>query len=159
MKTSKWLALTLAVTILAGGSFILHAAPRKAVATEKPGRGASLQRAREKLDLTDEQVTRIKAVLKADKENLTSLISRMREARGSLRETIRKPDANETSVRAAAAKVAEVEADLAVERLKLYGKISPILTAEQHEKLHQLAAQAGDFLDGIMNRLGNKLAE
>ncbi|HLP77829.1 MAG TPA: Spy/CpxP family protein refolding chaperone, partial [Candidatus Paceibacterota bacterium] len=115
-----------------------------------------LQRAREKLDLTDEQAAQIKAVLKEDKETLRGLLSRMHEARSGLREAIHAEGATPDSVRAASAKVAAVESDLAVERLKLFGKISPILTAEQREKLQQAGAQLDAMVENAINHLGRK---
>lgn len=134
----------------------------KAHAAEKPTsqrafRGQFLQRAKEKLGLTDEQVTKIRSELKAEKDALSDLISRLHEARVGLLETIQATDATETSVRAASAKVAVVEADLAVERLKLYGRISPILTPEQREKIIEFQTRLDDFLDNRLNHLGEQL--
>jgi Spy/CpxP family protein refolding chaperone len=75
-----------------------------------------------------------------------------------LRDAIQSSGATEASVRAAAAKVATVEADLAVERLKLYGRISPILTADQREQVKQFQSKIDDFLDGAINRLSERLS-
>ena len=145
----------MAAGLLAAGGLITI----KANAAEKPAlnrgsRGQFLERAKEKLGLTDEQVTKIKAELKGEKGTLTELLSRLHEARANLREVIQATDATETSVRAASAKVAAVEADLAVERLKLYGRISPILTAEQREKVVEFQSRLDEFLDNRINRLG-----
>ncbi len=159
MKTSKWIALTAAATIFGGGLFVLGAAPAKTSAGEGHGRGHLLQHAREQLNLTDEQVSQVKAVLKGDKENITSLLTRMHEARNGMRAAIRAAAANESSVRAAAAKVAVVEADLAVERMKLYGKISPILTPEQRDKLQQFETQIDNLVEKASGRLGSKRGE
>jgi Spy/CpxP family protein refolding chaperone len=161
MKTTKWLFLTVAAAILAGGwLFTLHAAPLKQrQAADGPTRGHLLQRAKEKLNLTDDQISQIKEVLKAEKEDITGLLTRLHDARSDMRQAIHASDANESSVRAASAKVAAVEADLAVERFQLYGKIAPILTTEQRDKLQQMAAQVDDFVDGAINRLGQKLSE
>lgn len=159
MKTSKSLAPFLAALITLGGILAVHAASPKTTAAERPAHGRLLARAKEKLGLTDEQVSQIRAILKEDKQNLMNLFSRMHEARTGLRDAIHSADANESSVRAASAKVANVEADLAVERLKLFGKISPILTADQRAKLQELQAQLDDFVEGLINRMGNKVAE
>jgi Spy/CpxP family protein refolding chaperone len=159
MKTSRWIALTVAAAVLAGGWFTLSAAPLKRQAADGPARGRMLERAKEKLGLTDDQITQIKSVIKDDKENISSIVKRIHDARSDMRQAIRASDANESTVRAAAAKVAAVEADLAVERLKLCGKIAPILTTEQREKLQQMAAQVDDFVDQAINRFGQKLSE
>jgi Spy/CpxP family protein refolding chaperone len=159
MKTSNWLVITVAATVAAGGLFALTS--RAANPVSPPGRlhGHLLERAKEKLGLSDTQVAQIKGVFKADKDNLTGLLTRWHEARAGLRSAIQAADATETSVRAASAKVAAVEADLAVERLALFGKISPILTGEQREKLGELQARVDDFVDGLIHRLGERLAE
>jgi Spy/CpxP family protein refolding chaperone len=108
---------------------------------------------------SDEQVAKLKAELTGEKDTLRSLIFALHTARIALREAIQAPDANETSVRAASAKVAVAEADLAVERLKLYSKIGPILTEEQREKVKVFQAKIDDFLDTAINRIGEHLAE
>ncbi len=52
-----------------------------------------------------------------------------------------------------------VEADLAVECAKLYGKISPILTADQLAKVNEFQQRADDFVDGAIAVIGKRLAE
>lgn len=159
MKVVKWFALTSAVALVCGGVIVSNASAAKAASGQGRMRGRFLERAKEKLGVTDEQATQIKAVLKGDKENITSLISRLHDARTGLRQAVQSSDATEASVRAASAKVATVESDLAVERLKLYGKISPILTADQREKLNAMQNQRGDFVNRIINRGGERLAK
>jgi Spy/CpxP family protein refolding chaperone len=65
-------------------------------------------------------------------------------------------DANEAAVRAASAKVASVEADWAVERMKLYGKIAPILTDQQRRKIAGFERRADNFAGGAIARLGER---
>jgi Spy/CpxP family protein refolding chaperone len=81
------------------------------------------------------------------------------DARTGLRDTIQTPNATEASVRAASAKVAAAESDLAVERLNLYCRISPILTAEQHQKLSDLESKMDEMVDAGIERIGERLAE
>jgi len=159
MKTSKWLVVTVAAALAAGGLFTLNSRAANHAASPGRARGHLLERAKEKLGLSDEQVAQIKGIFKADKDGLTSLMTRLHEARAGLRSAIQAADATEASVRAASTKVAAVEADLAVERLTLFGKISPILTAEQRGKLGELQARMDDFVDGLINRVGERLAE
>jgi Spy/CpxP family protein refolding chaperone len=159
MKTFKWFPLTLAAALVAGGLWTLEAQVADKTSATDAGRGRLLERVKQKLDLTDEQAAQIKAVLKADKDNLTTQLTRLHDARMALRSAIQAPDATEASVRAASAKVAAVEADLAVERLRLHGKISPILTDEQREKLSQLQTRADDFVDRLIDRVNERLSE
>ncbi|MGC3960239.1 MAG: Spy/CpxP family protein refolding chaperone [Verrucomicrobiota bacterium] len=156
MKT-KYLFITLAAALAVGG-FIYTA---KAV--ERPRlnrfRGGILQRAAEKLELTDSQKKQIKAELLAEKDTLKQLLGRLHEARTDLRDAIRASAATEVSVRVASAKVAAAQADLAVERLKLHGKIAPILTEEQKAKIAAFEARVDKFLTDALENLGSRLTE
>src|SRR5437667_3477042 len=126
MKTSKWLALTMAAAITAGVITVsrIHAATSSAGLFAQR-RAALRSRLIETLGLTEEQVAKIKAELRAEKATLTSLLKRLHDAHEQLRGTIRQDGVTEDAVRDAASKLAVVQADLAVERAKLHGKISP----------------------------------
>jgi Spy/CpxP family protein refolding chaperone len=153
MKTNH-LIMILAAAVTVGG-FIVYQA--KAFERGEAGRfrgGPILKRVAERLNLSDEQRAQIKAVLRNDQDALINLFTQLHAARKGLREAIHASDANESSVRAAAAKVAAVEADLAVERLKLHGKINPILTDEQRENAAEMEKHLDEFVDGIISRIG-----
>lgn len=122
-----------------------------------PAHGRILQRLAARLNLTDDQCTQIRAVQAGERDTLAPLIAVLHDARKNLRTAIRAGDANETSVRAASAKVAAAEADLAVERMKLYGKIAPILTDAQRKQLADLQQLADDFADNAIARIGSGL--
>jgi Spy/CpxP family protein refolding chaperone len=124
-----------------------------------PARGQILQRIAEKLNLTGNQKLQIKAILREDKDTLTTLLGQLHGARKNLRTAAQAGDANETSVHAASARLAGVEADFAVERMKLYGKIMPILTDEQRQKISEFTQRADDFADGVIARIGDGLAQ
>src|SRR5205823_6346482 len=120
----------------------------------RPMRGAILERVIKELDLKDDQLTKIKAELRAEKETLVPMLKNLHETRKALREAIHATDATEASVRDAAKKVADVESDLAVERLKLTGKIAPILTEEQIDKIKTFEQKADEFALGILKKIG-----
>ncbi len=149
----------MAATLSAGGLTVLKTHAGERALPERSFRGAFLERAKEKLGLTEDQVTAIKDTFKADKDTLANLLSKLHEARAGLRSAIQSSAASEASVREASAKVAAVEADLAVERLTLYGKISPVLTDAQREKVKEFQANIDDFVDGAIGRIGEKLAQ
>ena len=121
--------------------------------------GRLAERSKERLGLTDEQLRQIKVVLKAEQTNITALLSRMREGRTGLRDAIRSVDANESSVRAASAKVASVEADFAVEHLKIFKQINPILNDEQRAKFAAMQSKLDDFSQQAISRVGARLVE
>jgi Spy/CpxP family protein refolding chaperone len=158
MKNTKWLIITLAAAVTAGGLFVLKTQAAERAGLQRPSRGRLLERAKEELALSDDQVTKIKTELQTEKDSLKSLILKLHEARVTLRQTIQAADATETSVRAASAKAAAVEADLAVARLKLFGKINPILTPDQREKVKHFQSKVDDLIDGAINKIGERLA-
>jgi Spy/CpxP family protein refolding chaperone len=153
MKNIKLLTIITAAAIAACGF------AAKTFAADTPARGQILQRIAEKLNLTEDQKSQIKTILRDDKDALTTLLGQLHEARKNLRATIQAADTNEASVRAASAKVAGVEADFAVERMKLYGKIAPVLTDEQRQKISEFTQRADDFADGVIARIGDGLAQ
>ncbi len=147
--------MTTAAAILVGGLTIVLAQNRdNSAAGTRLGHGQILQRLAKKLNLTDDQKSQIRTVLKADKDTLTALLGQLQDARRNLREAIRASDANEAAVRAASARVAGVEADFAVERMKLYGKIAPILTDEQRRQISDLENRFDSQVGGAIARLG-----
>jgi Spy/CpxP family protein refolding chaperone len=152
MKRRNWYAIAVAVVLCAGG-FV----PIKAQAAEPGARTQLMEKVKEKLGLTDEQVAKLNEQLQGEKEVLKQLISKLHDSKLELRSAIHLSDASESSIRAACAKVAAVEADLAVERHKVFAKINPILTSEQREKAKEFMGKIDDFIDGAINRLGERL--
>jgi Spy/CpxP family protein refolding chaperone len=150
-----FIILTAAAALAASGfTYQTHAADTSGLQTEH---GRPFQRIAQMLNLTDSQQAQIRTILIDDRGTLVPLLSKMHNARKSLREAIRASDANEATVRAAAANVAAVEADLAVERMKLYGKIAPILTEAQLKELADLQQLGDDAVDNALARLGSGL--
>ncbi len=149
---SKFLTLAAVASIAAGGftSSNVLAADNAAA----PARERVLQRIAGKLNLTADQRTQIKAAFAGERNTLAPLLAALHGARENLRAAIRASDANETSVRAASAKVAAAEAGLAVERMRLYGKIAPILTEAQRRQLAGMRQRADDFVDNVIARIG-----
>ena len=92
---------------------------------------------RKQLNLTDDQVARIKTEFAAQKDAMKTQALKVRDARANLRDAIQS-GAPETQIRAAATNVGAAEGDLAMERAALFARIKPILTPEQLEKLNAL---------------------
>jgi len=156
MKTNKWLPLTLAVALNLGG---LTTAPSLAADTTAPGHGRFFQRIAQQLNLTDDQKAQIKTVLRSERDTLKPMLEQLHAARQNLRAAIQASDANEAAVRVASARVAAVEADLAVERMKIFGKIAPILTDEQRQQISEFQQRADDFADRAIARAGDGLGD
>lgn len=155
MKTKIFLTIATAAVLTLGGLTVakLNAAPDSG----RPfGRGQILQRVVSELQLTDEQIAKIKAELRSEKEAIVPLLQKLHETRKDLRETIQS-GGNETTVRAAHVKVAAVEADLTVVRARLHGKIAPILTDEQIAKAKAFEQKMDDFVIQVIKTIGERL--
>ncbi len=151
---NRFLIVTMAAAITASGFTVL---PSHAAETAPARRAAFAEKAKEKLNLTDEQLRQIKSEVVVQKESLADIMKRMKSAKAILRDAIQKSDATETEIRAAAAKVAIVEADAAVLRAKLYGKINPILTSDQQATLKELNSSADELITQMISRIGGKV--
>jgi Spy/CpxP family protein refolding chaperone len=154
MKTKRLLAIATAGAVFAGGWMTIRALAADN-ASPAPFR-QRLQRIADQLNLTPDQRAQIKGVLSGERETLQPLLARLQGARENLRAAIQAGNANETSVRAASATVAATEADLAVERMKIFGKIAPILTDEQRRQLSNIEQRADESADNAIARPGER---
>lgn len=157
MKTTKFFVLATAAALTVGG---FTAGNLPAQVGGPPGRGgaggigAIGAKIAEKLALTDEQQARIKSELALEKDVVTDLARKLYEAKKGLREILHQTDASEAKVREAATKVGTVETDLAVERFKIYGRLRPILTADQIEKLNEMEETGEAALASAIEKIG-----
>ncbi len=148
MKKSIILAVALMTALIAGGLVTLQA--QDGASAPACWRQRGWADAQKKIGLTDEQVAKIKAELRPEKEALTTLSLRQHDARIALRETVQKAGATEAEVRAAAAKTAAVEADLAVLKANLHARIAPLMTKEQLDKINARQRKMDDFADAMI---------
>lgn len=143
-----------------GGIFVAQSHAAKAGSLSSGGgsgfHGMLAQRIAEKLNLNDDQITEIKKVRNQEKDYVLAKLSDLHKARMDMRGVIQQSNGkvDEKAVRAASAKVAAVEADLAVERAKIYAKISPILTPEQHGKVMDFQKRADENIDWFLKNVG-----
>ena len=156
MKTNKWISITLAAAFSLGGFLTT---PSLGAETAAPARGRYLNRLAQRLNLSDDQKAQIKSILQAEKDTLKDLRTQLRSSRESLRDTIQAANANESSVRIASAKVAAVEANLAVERMKIFARIAPLLTDEQLQELKDLENRADAFVNQAVSQTGENPAK
>lgn len=123
-----------------------------------PSRRARIfQRIAERLNLTDDQKSQIKDILVGEKDTLKPLLMSLHQSRENLHAAIHASDATEASVHAASAKVASAESDLAVERMKIYAKIAPILTDEQRQQISDMEQRADEAGDNAIAHIGSGL--
>lgn len=93
------------------------------------------------LGLTAQQKQEIKDVFKKERPLVQPLIKQHQAERRTLRTLIQADVIDEAAIRAESAKVAAVEADLAVQRAKAGQEIRKLLTPEQVQKFKEIQAK------------------
>ena len=95
----------------------------------------------ERLDLTTDQRDRVKQIVDSHRQEQEALAERGMAARNALETAITASAFDESLVRARAADVAAVDADLSVARARIYAQVFQILTSEQQTKLKTLQTE------------------
>ncbi|HEX9006932.1 MAG TPA: Spy/CpxP family protein refolding chaperone [Bacteroidota bacterium] len=109
-----------------------------------------------KLGLTDQQKARMKEVFAKDRPLIKPIVSRLMDEKHQMRTLIRSGSADEAAIRAQAAKVAGVEADLAVQRARMAKELRAILTPEQIEKFKAIQKERDERLDKFRKRMDER---
>jgi Spy/CpxP family protein refolding chaperone len=98
------------------------------------------------LGVTADQRQQIRAILETRRADLKPLRDQALAARRGLADAIAAPAVNEQAIREASAKLAAVQADLAVLRARVRAEVFQVLTPEQREKALELEKQARERL-------------
>jgi protein CpxP len=133
MKIRKSLALS--ILFLA----VLLTSPR-AEAQPGPGFRGGFHGGRmfETLQLSDGQKATIDELFAANRENARSLRPRFQEQRQLLRNAAQAQPFDEAAVRFQAQELANLQAEMMVQRIALMNQVSSVLTADQKAKLEEL---------------------
>ena len=134
--------LALAVGGLVAGRLSAGAFPQRAHSEFAPRVFARMARA---LDLSDDQKSQIKAVLKTHAAEIEAQMKASSAARRGLHQAVLAQPIDENGIRAAAASLGSVEGDGAVLFAKIRTEVEPILTETQRAKIQQ-------FRDRVRNR-------
>lgn len=103
--------------------------------------GFWLGKAKTKLGLTDAQTQQIRTVFQNARPQFRPLMERLRTEHQALRTLTQAATVDEPAIRAQAAKVAAVEADLAVQRAQVAQQVRAILTPEQIQQVQDWQAK------------------
>ena len=113
-----------------------------------------------KLGLNDQQKAQAKAIFEANRAEAKPLFASLKNERHQLRTLIHSGTADEAAVRAQSAKVAAVQADLAVQRAKGAKQLMALLTPDQQSKLKALEKKHEErFEKGGMKMKGGMCEE
>ncbi len=107
----------------------------------------------QRLDFTDEQKKGIRDLLNTSRPTLEPLLKSAHQERKALATVSETTPVDEAAIRAQAAKLAALEADLAVQKAHLFSKIQALLTPEQVSKLKDLEGASERLLRGALSRI------
>jgi Spy/CpxP family protein refolding chaperone len=107
-----------------------------------------------RLELTDAQREQVRTILDSHREDSLALRKRATEARQALDAAITAGAYDEATVRARSADVATVEADVAVQRARVYQEVFRILTTQQQEEAKKIQAQMRQRMESSGARRG-----
>jgi Spy/CpxP family protein refolding chaperone len=91
------------------------------------------------LNLTDAQREQVRQVVDSRQQETRAMGERAMAAREALRAATTSPSFDEGLVRAKAAEVAAIDADMAVARARIFADVFQILTPEQQAKVKELS--------------------
>jgi protein CpxP len=104
------------------------------------------------LGLSSQQKQDVKEIFAKSRPQAEPLMKQIKTERRALRELVQADAIDEAAIRAQSAKVAAVEADLAVQRAHVAQQIRAILTPEQVQKFKAIQAKRDSRMDEMPNR-------
>jgi Spy/CpxP family protein refolding chaperone len=132
------------ILALAGAAVLAPALLFAAAAATHANHGDFSQHLAQKLGLSAEQTQQVQGVFANHKAELSAQMDRMKTAKSTLFDAVHADTFDEGTIRAAAANVAQVEADLAVSHAKMASEVRGFLTPDQQAKAKELMANFRD---------------
>ena len=112
-----------------------------------------------RLDLTEDQQARIRAVLKTHAAEIEAQVQAGMDARRSLHEAVMAQPTDETAIRSLGAQVGSAHAEGALLFAKIRAEVWPVLTADQREKLQSFHFRRRQHGDEAMKSLDQWLRQ
>jgi protein CpxP len=100
------------------------------------------------LELTEDQKSRIKDVLRTHADEIKALMQASATARRVLHDAVMAQPTDEGAIRSAAAQVGQTQGDGALLFARVRTEIDPILTSEQKQKIQSFQARGHHRADG-----------
>ena len=108
---------------------------------DRGGQGDQLRRALDRLDLSEDQKTSIKALFESNRDSMQAEREALRTAREALRVQMQSDTFDEAAIRNLAGRVGAVEVELAVARASFHNQVLQLLTGEQRGQLKEMQAR------------------
>jgi len=141
------------ILALAGAAVLAPALLFAAVAAQHAQHQGMAQHIAKKLGLSDEQTQQVQGIFANHQSELSGQFDRLKTAKSALFDAVHADSFDESAVRAAAANVAQVEADLAVSHAKIASEVRAILTPDQQAKAKELLANAHSRAQSMGERM------
>ena len=106
--------------------------------------------------MNDSQKEQIRNILRESRPTAQPLVKQLVQERKGLRDLVQSSPVNEPAIRAQAARVAQIQADLAVQRAHVADRVNALLTPDQVAKLKELRAERDTRRQEWMNRRFNR---
>ena len=116
----------------------------------------------EKLDavesLTSAQKEKIRSIMRERLPSMSKLVRQFVADQLALRETTHADKVDESAIRAQAAKLTGIVADLAVQRARVARELRGVLTAEQLKNFRDKPQELHGSIDSFLDEVGKRLA-
>ena len=152
--TKITLILTVATALATGG--VAYA--KHAVSSGEGPMGILFLSKIASLGITDVQKDKIHIILREHQPKMEPMVRQCIAERRALRDMIRFETVDEKTIRAQSAKVATLEADLAVQRAHAAQEVRATLKPDQIEKARELQSDVDARLDHVVDRIADHLA-
>lgn len=111
------------------------------------------------LGLTDQQKEQLRLILKENQPTVQPLIKQFVDERRALRGLVETTPVNEQAIRDEVAKMAATGADLAVKHAYIAQRVRTVLTPDQVQKIMDLQSHHDEHMDGMIDKIGQIIAQ
>jgi protein CpxP len=147
MKTA-WKTLSVAAALFAGVGMAQAAPPGGGMDGDGPRHvGNHLKQMAKELGLDAQQKAQVKDILKTNHDVAKPLMDKMMTEKRAMRTLVQAETVDEAAIRTQSAKIAAVEADLAVNRAQLAQKLRAVLTPDQIQKFKAIQEKRDHRMD------------
>jgi Spy/CpxP family protein refolding chaperone len=110
---------------------------------------------RSELDLTADQRSQIREIVKSHRQELSSVIKPVVEKRRALRDATLAENASEAAIHTAADELGKAIGDAAVVGSKIKVEVRQVLTPEQQEKISQFRGESQSAVDKFLDKMSD----
>ena len=149
-------SLVVGITLLASTGLAQASNPGSWDGEGRPPIAHHLKKMARELGLSPQQKQQVQDIFKKNKPQAQPLFQNLVTEKRALRALIQAETIDEAAIRAQSAKVAAIQADLAVQRAQTAQELRTVLTPEQIEKFKAIQQKRDQRMDKFRDRAGQK---